>query len=135
MTGAFVAVPPAVNDRAALARLLDALDAAGGASRYIGGWVRDRLLGHEPADIDIATRFPPEEAAERARRAGLQVWTSPSGLAHGTVGVVIDGRTVEVTTLRRDVATDGRHAEVAFTEDWREDAARRDFTINALSAD
>jgi len=135
MTEAFVAVPPMVDDQAALARLLDALDAAGGASRYIGGWVRDRLLGHEPADIDIATRFPPQEAAERARRAGLQVWTSPSGLAHGTVGVVIDGRTIEVTTLRRDVATDGRHAEVAFTGDWREDAARRDFTINALSAD
>lgn len=126
-----VAVPPAVADQAALAALIAAL----GEARYIGGWVRDTLLGQAPQDIDVATPLPPREALARAEAAGLTVWSSASGLAHGTIGVVVAGRTIEVTTLRRDVATDGRHAEVAFTDDWREDAARRDFTINALSAD
>jgi poly(A) polymerase len=128
-------VPPESGDPAALALLIEVLDGGAGATRYIGGWVRDTLLGLPSADIDVATRLPPEEAAARARAAGLQVWTSASGIAHGTIGVVIAGRTIEVTTLRRDLATDGRHATVAFTDDWREDAARRDFTINALSAD
>ncbi|PXA83134.1 polynucleotide adenylyltransferase, partial [Nostoc sp. 3335mG] len=96
---------------------------------------RDTLLGLDPQDIDIATRHDPREAERRAKAAGLNTWSSASGIAHGTIGVVIGGKTVEVTTLRRDVSTDGRHATVAFTEDWREDAARRDFTINALSAD
>ena len=129
-----VAVPPESGDAAALASLIDALDGTGDGARYVGGWVRDRLLGLDPRDLDIATRLPPEEALRRARAAGLQVWSSASGLAHGTIGVVIAGRSVEVTTLRRDVATDGRHATVAFTTDWQADAARRDFTINALSA-
>ncbi len=129
-----VAIPPETGDPAALATLIEALDAAADGARYIGGWVRDRLLGSEPHDLDIATRLPPEEALRRAGNAGLQVWSSASGLAHGTIGVVIAGRSVEVTTLRHDVATDGRHATVAFTTDWQADAARRDFTINALSA-
>jgi len=130
-----VPVPPHVADAGALGRLVDALDGGADGARYIGGWVRDTLLGHDPQDIDVATRFAPQEAERRARAAGLNSWSSASGIAHGTIGVVIGGKTVEVTTLRRDVSTDGRHATVAFTEDWREDAARRDFTINALSAD
>jgi len=130
-----VAVPPIVEDGAALATLVAALDGATDGARYIGGWVRDTLLGLDPQDIDVATRLAPEEAERRARAAGLGSWSTPSGIAHGTIGVLVGGRTIEVTTLRRDVATDGRHATVAFTEDWREDAARRDFTINALSAD
>lgn len=136
MTGATVPVPPPGEDPAALARLVEALEGAQDGARYIGGWVRDTLLGHQPDDIDVATRLLPEEAKARAERAGLNCWSSASGLAHGTIGVVIGpGRSIEVTTLRRDVETDGRRAIVAFTQDWREDAARRDFTINALSAD
>jgi poly(A) polymerase len=130
-----VAVPPAVEESESLAVLVVALDGATDGARYIGGWVRDTLLGLDPQDIDVATRFAPEQAERRAKAAGLGTWTTPSGIAHGTIGVLVGGRTIEVTTLRRDVATDGRHATVAFTEDWREDAARRDFTINALSAD
>jgi poly(A) polymerase len=130
-----VPVPPHAADAGALGRLVEALDGGADGARYIGGWVRDTLLGHDPQDIDVATRFAPQEAERRARAAGLNTWSSASGIAHGTIGVVIGGKTVEVTTLRRDVSTDGRHATVAFTEDWREDAARRDFTINALSAD
>jgi poly(A) polymerase len=130
-----VAVPPHVPDAGALERLVTALDGANDGARYIGGWVRDTLLGLDPQDIDVATRLAPQEAERRARAAGLNCWSSASGIAHGTIGVVVGGKTIEVTTLRRDVATDGRHATVAFTEDWREDAARRDFTINALSAD
>jgi poly(A) polymerase len=106
-----------------------------GRSRYIGGWVRDALAGIAPGDLDIGTQLLPSDVRDRAAAAGLSVWTSPSGLAHGTVGVTIGGKPVEVTTLRRDVSTDGRRATVAFTENWEEDAARRDFTINALSAD
>ena len=130
-----VAIPPAIDDAAALGRLVDALDGAHEGARYIGGWVRDTLLGLDPQDIDVATRFAPQDAEARAKAAGLATWSTPSGIAHGTIGVIVGGKTIEVTTLRRDVATDGRHATVAFTEDWREDAARRDFTINALSAD
>jgi poly(A) polymerase len=124
-----------VPDADALSRLVEALDGAADGARYIGGWVRDTLLGLDPQDIDVATRLAPQEAERRARAAGLNSWSSASGIAHGTIGVVVGGKTIEVTTLRRDVATDGRHATVVFTEDWREDAARRDFTINALSAD
>jgi len=135
MTSRCVSVPPAVSDPDALARLVGALDGAHDGVRYIGGWVRDTLLGLDPQDIDIATRLSPQDVEQRASAAGLNTWSSASGIAHGTIGVVIDGKTLEVTTLRRDLATDGRHATVAFTEDWQEDAARRDFTINALSAD
>jgi poly(A) polymerase len=135
MTSRCVPIPPAVSDPEALARLIAALDGEADGVRYIGGWVRDTLLDLSPQDIDVATRLAPPEVERRARAAGINTWSSASGVAHGTIGVLIDGRTLEVTTLRRDVATDGRHATVAFTEDWREDAARRDFTINALSAD
>ncbi len=100
-------------------------------ARLVGGCVRDALIDLPVADVDLATPEPPEEAMRLLRAAGLRV--VPTGLAHGTVTALSGGHGFEVTTLRRDVATDGRHAEVAWTEDWREDAARRDFTINAMS--
>ncbi|WP_375392183.1 CCA tRNA nucleotidyltransferase [uncultured Sphingomonas sp.] len=112
---------------------LDRLVAALGDARFVGGAVRDTLLGLSVADIDVATGHPPEEAARRLEAAGIKV--VPTGLAHGTLTAISADTVVEVTTLRRDVATDGRHAIVAFTDDWRADAARRDFTINALYAE
>jgi poly(A) polymerase len=116
-----------------LAAMLAALNADGDHCRYVGGAVRDARLGIEATDIDIATRLHPEEVIARLEAADIR--TVPTGLAHGTVTAVLPMGPVEITTLRRDVATDGRHAEVAFTDDWGEDAARRDFTINALFAD
>ena len=114
---------------------LDRLTAALGddAARYVGGAVRDTLLGLPVADIDVATVHPPQEVVRRLQAAGIKA--IPTGIAHGTITAVADGTVVEVTTLRRDVTTDGRHAEVAFTDDWQADAARRDFTMNALYAD
>lgn len=119
-------------DRPGLDRLADALDAGAGSARYVGGAVRDTLLNLPVSDIDVATSHSPEDVVRRLKSAGIK--TVPTGIAHGTVTAVTEGTVVEVTTLRRDIATDGRHAQVAFTDDWREDAARRDFTINALSA-
>lgn len=120
-------------DRPGLDRLADALDADAGAARFVGGAVRDTLLGLAVADIDVATIHPPQEVVRRLEAAGIKA--VPTGIAHGTITAVADGTVVEVTTLRRDVATDGRHADVAFTDDWQADAARRDFTMNALYAD
>ncbi len=114
------------------AALLAALDAPAGVTRLVGGAVRDALRGVASADIDLATQLPPAEVMARVTAAGLKA--VPTGLAHGTVTAVGEGLVAEVTTLRRDVATDGRHAEVAFTDDWQADASRRDFTINALYA-
>jgi poly(A) polymerase len=129
-----VKLPPAPwQEREGMRPLLAALDAAKGATRFVGGCVRDTLLGLPVSDVDLATRLPPEEVIERLRKAKIKA--VPTGLAHGTVTAVSAGLPVEVTTLRRDVATDGRRATIAYTDDWREDAARRDFTINALSAD
>ena len=119
--------------RAGMPRLLRALGAAAGATRFVGGCVRDTLLKLEVNDVDLATRLPPEKVIARLAKAKIKA--VPTGLAHGTVTAVVNGAPVEVTTLRRDVATDGRRATIAYTEDWREDAARRDFTINALLAD
>lgn len=116
-----------------LADMLRAIDPAGDQCRYVGGAVRDALLGIEATDIDIATRLLPDEVMTRLQTAGIKA--VPTGIDHGTVTAVLPAGPVEITTLRRDVTTDGRHAEVAFTDDWREDAARRDFTINALFAD
>jgi len=114
-------------------RLLDALGADRGLTRYVGGAVRDELLGLPVSDIDLATRIPPDEVIRRLEEAKIKA--VPTGIDHGTITAVSDGHTFEITTLRRDVTTDGRRATVAFTDDWKEDAARRDFTINALSAD
>jgi poly(A) polymerase len=113
--------------------LLAALGAKEGATRYVGGCVRDTLLGHDVRDVDLATRLAPTDVMERLEKARIKA--IPTGIAHGTVTAVIGGAPVEVTTLRRDVSTDGRRATIAYTDDWKEDAARRDFTINALSAD
>lgn len=119
--------------RPGLTRLCVVLGADRGESRFVGGAVRDTLLGLPVNDIDIATRLTPTEVLDRLRAAHIKA--IPTGIAHGTITALLPGGHVEVTTLRRDVSTDGRHATVAFTDDWREDAARRDFTINALYAD
>ena len=110
--------------------LLAALAKAGIAARFVGGCVRDALLGQATADIDLATPARPESVAAALDKAGIKV--VPTGLAHGTVTAVVAPRHYEITTLRRDVETDGRRARVAFDADWAEDAARRDFTINAI---
>lgn len=112
--------------------LLRALDAESGRTRLVGGAVRDALAGRPVSDVDLATEFEPEEVIARLQAAGIKA--VPTGLAHGTVTAVADSLVAEVTTLRRDVETNGRHADVAYTSDWREDAARRDFTINAMNA-
>jgi len=109
------------------------LDALGGQGRFVGGAVRNALLGKPVADIDIATPLLPADVTARLKAAGLGA--VPTGIEHGTVTAVANGKPFEVTTLRRDVATDGRRAVVAFTTDWAEDAQRRDFTMNALYAD
>ena len=118
------------TQRADLAALVSALGADN--VRWVGGAVRDTLLGAPVRDIDAATPLRPEEVIERCKAAGIR--TVPTGIDHGTITALLDGGPVEVTTLRHDVSTDGRRATVAFASDWREDAARRDFTINALYA-
>lgn len=119
--------PPAWITGGAAAAALAALPGA----RAVGGAVRDTLAGRPVQDVDIGVPLPPGEVAPRLRAAGLRVFET--GLAHGTLTAVKNGEHVEVTSLRRDLVTDGRHAEVAWTTDWQEDAARRDFTINAMS--
>ena len=115
--------------------VMRALEAAGGAgcARFVGGCVRNSLLGQPVDDIDIATRLRPDQTMAALKAAGLKA--VPTGVEHGTVTGVSERRPYEITTLRRDVETDGRRAVVAFTEDWAEDAARRDFRLNALYAD
>lgn len=98
--------------------------------RFVGGCVRDSVLGRAVSDIDMATSLPPQQVMEIGEAAGIKMM--PTGLKHGTVTAVVDGRQIEITTLRRDAACDGRHAEVEFTGSWEEDARRRDFTMNAL---
>lgn len=119
--------------RPGMAKLLDALGARDGQTRYVGGAVRDNLLDLPVSDVDLATRLRPDEVVERLQSAGIKA--VPTGIEHGTVTAVSEGHPYEITTLRRDVETFGRHATVAFTDDWQEDAARRDFTINALMGD
>ncbi|MBN9315627.1 MAG: CCA tRNA nucleotidyltransferase [Devosia sp.] len=116
-------------------RMLALLDGAAGRARVVGGIVRDTLLElpHHTADLDIATELQPDEVTRRAEKAGLSVY--PTGIEHGTVTLRLDALTAEVTTLREDVETDGRRAVVRFGTDWRADAMRRDFTLNALYAD
>jgi len=127
-------LPPAGwRTRPGLAELCAILGAPGGEARFVGGAVRDALLGIDAKDVDIATIHRPDEVIRRVRKAGFK--PVPTGIAHGTVTAVLHGWPVEITTLRRDVSTDGRRATVAFADDWREDAARRDFTMNALYAE
>jgi poly(A) polymerase len=121
---------PELAQRPEAARLLAAFD--GTEIRFVGGCVRDALLERAPTDLDLATPAPPEEVLRLLGTAGIRA--VPTGIEHGTITAVIEAHPFEITTLRRDVETDGRRAVVAFTDDWREDAARRDFTINALSA-
>jgi len=114
-----------------------ALEAKGGAdcARFVGGCVRNAVIGVSPddADIDIATKLTPDQVTQALAAAGLK--GAPTGVEHGTITAIAEGRPFEVTTLRRDVSTDGRRAVVAFTQDWAEDARRRDFRLNALYAD
>ncbi|MBY8976297.1 CCA tRNA nucleotidyltransferase [Rhodobacteraceae bacterium NNCM2] len=117
-------------DRPATRSVMDAL---GGEAFFVGGCIRNTLLGQPVTDVDIATPIPPDEVILRLEGAGLRA--VPTGREHGTITAVADGQGFEVTTFRRDVETDGRHAVVAFSTEMGEDAARRDFTLNALYAD
>ncbi len=114
--------------------VMAALEAEGGkdCARYVGGCVRNAILGAPVDDVDIATQLVPERTVAALKAAGIRV--VPTGIDHGTVTAVLKGQPFEITTLRHDVETDGRHAVVSFTTDWAEDAARRDFRLNALYA-
>lgn len=118
---------------AATRRVIAAVEGGRGRARFVGGLVRDALLGRPVSDVDLATDVAVDEVMGRLAAAGIRV--IPTGLGHGTVTAVADGRHFEITTLRRDVETDGRHARIAYTDDWGEDARRRDFTMNALFCD
>jgi len=115
--------------------VIDALEAKGfsGCARFVGGSVRNTLLKVPVDDVDIATTLTPDQVTEALEQAGLKA--VPTGVDHGTVTAVSDGRPYEITTLRRDVSTDGRRAVVAFTKSWEEDAQRRDFRLNAIYCD
>lgn len=109
------------------------IEEAGGDSRLVGGCVRDIILGKTHSDIDIATSLLPEMVMRALSKNDIKV--IPTGLKHGTITAIINEKQFEITTLRKDVSTDGRHAIVEFTDSWKEDAARRDFTMNAISMD
>ncbi len=113
-------------------RVLAAITADGKEARFVGGCVRDALLERPVKDVDIATPETPDRVMELLNAAGIK--GLPTGIEHGTVTAIVGDETYQITTLRRDVSTDGRRATVAFTEDWRADAERRDFTFNTLSA-
>lgn len=113
-------------------QLMNALMATGVEARFVGGCVRNALVNRAVIDIDIATPLTPDKVIEHLSAAKIRY--IPTGLAHGTVTALVDDQPFEITTLRIDVSGDGRHAEVAFTDNWEQDAARRDFTINAMSA-
>ncbi len=117
----------------AIEKVFAALANGGATTRVVGGAVRNALMDRPVNEIDIATTAIPEQTTRLVKAAGLGAY--PTGIDHGTVTVVADGQPYEVTTLRRDVETDGRRAVVAFTDNWKEDASRRDFTINALYCD
>lgn len=104
-----------------------------GSTRFVGGCVRNAILGEPMSDFDLATQLEPDAVVAALKEAGIK--TVPTGIDHGTVTAVIDGLPYEITSLRKDVETDGRRAVVTFTTDWAEDAQRRDLTMNALYAD
>ena len=114
-------------------RLFKVIEKHGGSLRFVGGAVRDALAGVEGYDYDLATDLSPDELMETCAEEGFK--TVPIGIKFGTLGVLVDDKLVEITSLRKDIKTDGRHAEVEFTDDWIEDASRRDLTINAVYAD
>lgn len=114
-------------------QLFAVIEAAGGSCRFVGGCVRDALLGQISDDLDVCTDLRPEKVLETLTNADIKV--IPTGLKHGTVTAFIGKRKFEITTLRNDIKNYGRHADVSFTTNWRDDAARRDFTINAMSVD
>ena len=117
---------------AATKKVIAALEAARpGSARFVGGCVRNTLMGRAVDDIDIATQLVPEATLDALKQA--QIRAVPTGIEHGTVTAIVDAQPFEITSLRRDVETDGRRAVVSFTEDWAEDAQRRDFRLNALS--
>ena len=111
--------------------VIDAIEGGGAAIRFVGGCVRDALLQNKIKDVDLATTERPERIIKLLENAGLKA--IPTGIEHGTVTAISGTRTYEITTLRRDVKPDGRHSEVDFTDDWEEDAGRRDFTFNTMS--
>lgn len=120
-------------EAASTQRVIEALEAAKpGCARFVGGCVRNTIMGRAVDDIDIATQLQPDETLKALEAAGIR--SVPTGIEHGTVTAIIDGQPFEITSLRRDVETDGRRAVVAFTTDWAEDAERRDFRLNALYA-
>jgi poly(A) polymerase len=123
--------PPTWMTEGGARTVIDAISARGGDIRFVGGCVRDAVMGRPVSDIDLATPLPPETVTNHLQDAGIKA--IPTGVDHGTVTAIVDGKSFEITTLRVDVKTDGRHASVAFTKDWRVDASRRDFTVNALS--
>ncbi|MCH7542267.1 MAG: CCA tRNA nucleotidyltransferase [Proteobacteria bacterium] len=123
-------VPPDWMEAESTRAVIKAVTSDGGEARFVGGCVREAVLGRAVKDIDIATDELPERVIALLEKAGIKA--IPTGVAHGTVTAVIDEARFEITTLRLDVETDGRHAKVAFTDDWARDAARRDFTINAM---
>ncbi len=114
-------------------QILSAITKNGKDARFIGGCVRDHILGIPNYDIDIATQELPQNVISFLNSAGIK--TIPTGIKHGTITAIANDETYEITTLRQDIKTDGRHAKVNFTEDWQQDAARRDFTFNAMSVD
>ena len=129
-------IPPSLRlllDDPAVRRIFALLNDNDDSVRLVGGVVRNALMGRPVTDIDMATTHLPETVMEKARQAGIKA--VPTGLAHGTVTLVIDGRSFEITSLREDIETHGRHATVRFGRDFSHDALRRDFTINALYAD
>jgi poly(A) polymerase len=123
--------PVSWTRRADLARMIEVLGRAN--CRWVGGAVRDTLIGATVADVDCATKLLPRDVMQKLKEAGIR--TVPTGIDHGTITALLDQGPVEITTLRHDVSTDGRRATVSFAREWQEDAARRDFTINALYAD
>lgn len=122
-----------IVDSSKIVRLFNTVEEHGGTIRFVGGAVRDTLAGLSGFDLDLATDLSPDELIEACLDVGIK--TVPIGLKYGTVGVVLDDRVLEVTSLRKDIKTDGRHAVVEFTNDWSVDASRRDLTINAVYAD